>query len=99
MESHRHHRRRHHHQQQRRQRRQSFDVIIIGAGPSAAGLLHGLLTLVLAGELNIRIAIMERGAVDLNYDAAVVLDDEDDESHNDNKEAMHEYPKGYIGSN
>ncbi|KAL7537091.1 hypothetical protein ACHAXR_007572 [Thalassiosira sp. AJA248-18] len=40
-----------------------FDIVIVGGGPSAAGLLRGLLLRILAnGQKNIRIAVLERGA-------------------------------------
>lgn len=42
----------------------TFDVVIVGGGPSAAGLLRGLLLRVLRGECdqNLRIAVLERGS-------------------------------------
>lgn len=41
----------------------TYDLIIIGGGPSSAGLLHGILTQIVQGNAvnNIRIAVVERG--------------------------------------
>jgi choline dehydrogenase-like flavoprotein len=70
----------------------AFDVIIVGAGASAAGMLHGLLTRSLENDdlrrdeddikVNggkIRIAVIERGAAHHN-NASVLLDDDDDDT-------------------
>ncbi|KAL9186799.1 hypothetical protein ACHAXT_010519 [Thalassiosira profunda] len=49
----------------------SFDVIVVGAGPSAAGLLRGLLLQILEGR-DVRIAVLERGgASETSHDVSV----------------------------
>lgn len=57
----------------------SYDVIIVGAGPSAAGLLHGLLTRLVEndGVRQLRIAVIERGACPRHHDASNVLNHDD----------------------
>ncbi len=86
-------------QQLQHQKQQiAFDVIIVGAGPSAAGLLHGLLTRTLENNVRrdkdddiqvngatIRIAVIERGTAH-HYDASVLLDDNDTMSNEGAKE-------------
>lgn len=61
----------------------TFDVIIIGAGPSAAGLLYGLLTRILnngGDPKDMRIAILERGGDDndTNNKSKKMQNDDDD---------------------
>jgi choline dehydrogenase-like flavoprotein len=38
-----------------------YDLIIVGAGPSAAGLLHSILTRLKHKKIDLRIAVVERG--------------------------------------
>jgi len=73
----------------------TFDVIIIGAGPSAAGLLYGLLTRILNNNggdpKDLSIAILERGGEDndTNIKSKKMRNDDDDSEPSMQKTKIH----------